>query len=270
MTVLERGSSGDVVGVLTGVLSVLTVLLGALFAVQLGTLSVLSSAVGIVLGLFAASWFVLRVGCYYLLTPAFDFALRSGASPNEALVEIRNQGRFSVRLDELHLMYVNGSNAIELPRNTEILNEYSVEQDYYTGEQDIYFEIGGHVLELGQGLEYGDDVQCMKVGWEAELSPTATTNFAVDMDAGNSGRAVIRFLWIRVLPSVYVSDLLPWFDLGFLDRLYQPIPLREVEEIVAPGTTPRVFGQPEYTRIDVDEVVIQWPAYPEAATAAEP
>lgn len=267
MALLRALRSGDVWGVLSGGLSALTLAVGEVFAVQLGPLSTASSVLGIVLGLYALAWFGLHLGVWATRSADVRFALQQGADEGEALLQIENQGEFTVSLEEVQVLYLDGQNEIERPPNTTVRNEYRVEQGEFTDGPTMEFRFGDQKLELGRGIQPDDEIRCLVFAWGAKLSPGASTNVGIDMDAADRGREVIPLLWIRVYPEVPVSALLAGWAPGLLDRLFRPIPLPMVEEAFALGVTPRVFGT-EYARLDQESIDVEWPSEPESQSAS--
>lgn len=263
MGVTRALRTGDVWGVVSGALSIVTLLIGELLSVEFGLLSLASSFVGFVLFLYAIVWFGLRLLIVLSIRPDVAFELVEGAGDAVAIVRISNDWDRAVVLREVQLLYVHGANDVVRPPNTEVVNEYRVEQEYFHDGPTTEFRLGGQALELGRGMGLDDEIRCQKLGWDADISPGAFAGIELDMDPRGRGHEVIPLLWIRVFPEVRVSQLVPGIDPSFLDRIFDTIPLGVVEEAFPLGLSPVVFGM-EYAKLDPDEIEVEWPPAPEA------
>lgn len=255
--------TGDVVGLVSGVLGVVPLVSVQLFAVDLGEASWAATALGLLLLAYMFGWFGLRVYAVTMVRPLMAYVLRDGAADDVALVELTNADSRTIRLAEVHLMYLHGPTEVDLPPNTTRLNEYDPRtSDAGLDLPPLGFQLTADSPDLDRLLmTQGGEVRVIAFAWDATLTPNASTNVGLRMQSTTPGGGTIPLLWVRIFPEATISEVVPGLP-GVVDRVFDRLPLAMVEQAFTMGLSPRIFDT-ESALLDMDDVIVDWPVAPE-------
>lgn len=196
--------------------------------------------------LITGFWILLRVYAYYFDNPAFGVVLGKSASKPVVEVTIMNNGSKTYRLDSVEFLY--DPNNISL----EGFSDFN-DRTYTSGETvphglpptETYDPLRTESWEFHH--RYFD---CGDKGSRFRCPPDSRLNIDVKMHD-----EVIHILYIRVIPYIEASELVPFLP-QFFNTLYGPFRVQRYEERYE-QLTPRIWDRQSPSSLDDHSV--EWP-----------